>query len=60
MIDALVLEVTGIVVSGVVGPVVVTYAVSHGERQHLKEVEAERDRDDLLNSLDTGVVSIIA
>jgi hypothetical protein len=52
MIDTLVLEVTGIVVSGVVGPVVVTMAVTHGEHRHLEEQEAERDRDDLLRVLE--------
>jgi len=54
VIDTLVLEVTGIVVSGVVGPVVVTMAVTRGEHRHLEEVEAERDRDDLLRVLEEG------
>jgi hypothetical protein len=52
MIDALVLEVTGIVVSGVVGPVVVAYAVTSGDRRRLVEQEAEDDRDDLLKVLE--------
>jgi len=47
MIDALVLEVTGIVVSGVVGPVVVSLAVRRSERLRLYLEEGERRRDEL-------------